>query len=113
MFATVTMLYVKMEVNGIPVYAFVDTGAQMTIMTQTFAEKCSLTRLIDKRFAGIAHGVGQSRIIGRVHQAPLKVGNDFVTSSLVVLELTTGPPFIFGLDNLIRHRVTSVFAFCH
>ena len=99
------MLYVHMEVNGFAVQAFVDTGAQRTIMTQTFAEKCSLTRLIDVRCAGMVHGVGQSRMIGRVHHAPLKVGNEFIASSIHVMEQTSGPPFIFGLDNLIRHQV--------
>jgi DNA damage-inducible protein 1 len=47
------MLYVNMEVNGVPVKAFVDSGAQMTIMTQEFASKCYLTRLLDKRFQGV------------------------------------------------------------
>lgn len=29
---------------------------------------CYLTRLIDKRFHGIARGVGESKIVGRIHQ---------------------------------------------
>jgi DNA damage-inducible protein 1 len=62
-----------MQVNGVPVKAFVDSGAQMTIMTHEFASKCYLTRLLDTRFAGMAVGVGSSRILGRIHQAPLKV----------------------------------------
>jgi hypothetical protein len=62
------------QVNGVPVKAFVDSGAQMTIMTHEFASKCFLTRLMDKRFAGMAVGVGSSPILGRIHQAPLKVG---------------------------------------
>ena len=64
----ITMLYVNLEVNGVAVKAFVDSGAQMTIMTQEFAERCYLTRLIDKRFEGVARGVGTSKIIGRIHQ---------------------------------------------
>lgn len=33
------MLYVNLEINGVPVKAFVDSGAQMSIITQDFAEK--------------------------------------------------------------------------
>lgn len=68
------MLYVDMDVNGVPVKTFVDSGAQMTIMTQDFTEKCYLTRLIDKRFAGIAMGVGSSKIIGKIHQVGASTG---------------------------------------
>lgn len=32
-----------------------------------------LLRLLDQRFKGIAHGVGQSEILGRIHVAPIKV----------------------------------------
>jgi hypothetical protein len=133
-FAQVTMLYVSLEVNGVQVKAFVDSGAQvrmgqarvhgvrrrcasvrvyvgwgmcalpchmpaklpipgtsctspsqaclspcpvlmpielppqMTIMTSSFVQKCFLARLIDKRFKGMAVGVGSSPITGRVHQ---------------------------------------------
>ncbi|KAF8060291.1 PHB6 [Scenedesmus sp. PABB004] len=105
-FGSVTMLYVDMEVNGVPVKAFVDSGAQMTIMTQEFAGRCHLMRLMDTRFAGMAVGVGSSRILGRVHQAPLKVAGHFTTASITVLEQREGPQFIFGLDMLKRHICT-------
>jgi hypothetical protein len=71
-----------LQVNGVPVKAFVDSGAQMTIMTQTFATKCHLSRLMDSRFAGMAVGVGSSRILGKIHQAPLKVWAWFHLSSI-------------------------------
>eukprot|EP00878_Enallax_costatus_P007667 GHUV01008027.1.p1 GENE.GHUV01008027.1~~GHUV01008027.1.p1 ORF type:complete len:353 (+),score=118.29 GHUV01008027.1:419-1477(+) len=103
-FAQVEMLYVNMEVNGVPVKAFVDSGAQMTIMTHDFANKCHLGRLMDKRFAGMAVGVGSSRILGKIHQAPLKVSGHFTTCAITVLEQKDGPQFIFGLDMLKRHQ---------
>jgi len=46
-FASVVMLYVDCEVNGFPIKAFVDSGAQVTIMSQPTAERLGLMRLID------------------------------------------------------------------
>ena len=75
------MLYVDMTANNEPLKVFVDSGAQMTIMTQTCAEKCNLMRLVDKRWAGMAVGVGQSKIIGRIHACNLKVSSQVSDSS--------------------------------
>ncbi len=38
------------------------------MLLQACAEKCNLMRLCDKRVTGYAHGVGSTKIIGRVHQ---------------------------------------------
>jgi DNA damage-inducible protein 1 len=107
-FGTVHMLYVVMEVNPkanpVPVKAFVDSGAQMTIMTAEFAEKCGLAHLIDSRFQGTALGVGSTPIIGRIHAAPMRVAGHHVSTSITVLAQKTGPQFILGLDNLKRHQ---------
>jgi DNA damage-inducible protein 1 len=102
-FAQVVMLYVDLEVNGVALKAFVDSGAQMSIMSVTCARQCGLERLIDKRFSGIAKGVGTQNIIGRVHQAPMKVGEHFLPCAITVLEKEQDMDFIFGLDMLRRH----------
>ena len=39
----------------------------MTIMGAKTAERLGLMRLIDRRFAGVAKGVGTGKILGRVH----------------------------------------------
>ncbi|XP_021288019.1 DNA damage-inducible protein 1 [Herrania umbratica] len=102
-FARVVMLYVDMEVNGVPLKAFVDSGAQSTIISKSCAERCGLLRLLDQRYKGIAHGVGQSEILGRIHVAPIKIGNIFYPCSFLVLD-SPNMEFLFGLDMLRKHQ---------
>ena len=68
------MLYVDVFVNQKPIQAFVDSGAQSTIISKDCATECGIMHLLDERFAGMAVGVGSSRILGRVHLADLEIG---------------------------------------
>lgn len=87
-FTQVHMLYVSCKVNGVALKAFVDTGAQMTIMTRECAEKCNILRLMDERFAGMAVGVGTAVILGRVHITTMSLGDSNITFpvSITVLD---------------------------
>ena len=102
-FGNVHMLYVDLEINGHPLKAFVDSGAQMTIMGQHVAEEVGLMRLIDRRFSGIAKGVGTGKILGRVHMAPMKVGGHNMACAITIME-SKDMDFLFGLDMLKRHQ---------
>eukprot|EP00954_Amorphochlora_amoebiformis_P005645 445250-Amorphochlora_amoeboformis.AAC.1 len=68
-----------------------------------YLERVGLAHLIDKRWQGMAKGVGTAKIIGRIHAAQIQIGSAFFTMSITVLE-GQDMQFLFGLDQLKRHQ---------
>ncbi|EKF37665.1 DNA-damage inducible protein DDI1-like protein, putative [Trypanosoma cruzi marinkellei] len=104
LFVRVPMLFVNCEVNKVMVKAFIDSGAQRSIMNLRTAEKCGLMRLLDTRAKGIMRGVGVRRTLGVVHMAMINLGGLHIPLSLSIIE-DDKMEFIIGLDQLKLHRM--------
>merc|ERR1712226_18191 len=102
-FGNVFMLYINCKVNGKDTKAFVDSGAQKTIISSKWCEHCNLTNILDDRFSGIAKGVGFQKITGRVHYAMLEIEGQFLSTSFDALE-GQDIDILIGLDFLKKHR---------
>ena len=99
----VLMLYITTKVNGHVIQAFVDSGAQSTIMSEVMAKECGIDHLIDTRFEGTAVGVGTGKILGRVHLVALQIEDSYFPCTITVME-NTNMGFLLGLDMLKRHN---------
>ena len=66
-FFPINMLYFQCSINGHLIKAFIDTGAQSSIMNLDLTKKIGCEKLIDKKYKGKAVGVGSQPILGKIH----------------------------------------------
>lgn len=104
-FGQVTMLFVDAKINNVSVTAFVDSGAQATILSVDAAKRCGIFGLLDTRFSGVARGVGTAKILGRVHLALLHVQGEVLETTFTVMA-DSSYDMLLGLDMLKRHQAS-------
>jgi len=61
-------------------------------------------KLVDTRYKGRAVGVGSCEIIGRIHALKVKINKDVEITVTVQILAAQNMQFLFGLDNMKRHR---------
>lgn len=96
-------LQIPCEINGYIIPAIVDTGAQITVMSESCAQRCRVANMIDGRYCGQAVGMGSSDILGRISELPMRVGPISYRNRVSILR-ESRVDLILGLDFLRRFK---------
>jgi Aspartyl protease len=87
---------------------FIDTGAQVSVISAAAASRAGILHMIDRRYAGRAQGIGQCRVLGRFPAGSLVLhlygGVSMDAPAVTVLEHThNGVDLLLGVD-FLRER---------
>jgi hypothetical protein len=100
LFQRETMLYVSAIISGYKMPLFVDTGAQASVMSMKTCKSLGLVGIVDVSQAGVATGVGVSRIYGKLWRVPVQIGRIKFHMQFNILDM--GVNVILGLDQMKR-----------
>ena len=95
-FVAATMIHVTAKINNYPVKFLIDTGAQTSILPYNVVIACNLQNILDEKYSGTLHGVGTSKIKGRIHYVDIFFDCGVVPGSFTVTDSIIEP--IIGID---------------
>jgi DNA damage-inducible protein 1 len=89
------------------VQAFIDSGAQVSVMSAECAKRCEVFDMVDEQFSAMLAGVGNKQSMGRVHSVPAQIQGNFFPLSVTVIDDMNDKnniDVILGLDMMKRYR---------
>eukprot|EP00547_Thalassionema_nitzschioides_P002875 CAMPEP_0194200510 /NCGR_PEP_ID=MMETSP0156-20130528/1083_1 /TAXON_ID=33649 /ORGANISM="Thalassionema nitzschioides, Strain L26-B" /LENGTH=246 /DNA_ID=CAMNT_0038925515 /DNA_START=146 /DNA_END=886 /DNA_ORIENTATION=+ len=81
----------------------VDTGAQTSVMSLSLAQQLGLENQIDRRYQGVAAGVGRAQIVGKIKGVICELGHVEFVMNFSVLEVQD-KLLLLGLDLMRKYR---------
>jgi len=74
-FIPVKMLYIKGKINNKEIDIFIDTGAQVSVMSLSMANELGVDFLIDHFCEGKLVGIGTKNMSGKIHYLDIQLDN--------------------------------------
>ena len=103
-FVQIDMIYISCSINDNYITAFIDTGAQVSIMNLETAVKCGLYERINTKHKGTVIGVGSQESVGYVYHVEIILGQYVVPCNFMILR--HGPNIIIGLNFMKTHKIS-------
>jgi Aspartyl protease len=99
-----SLIYVPCQINGRMVEMMVDSGSQASVVSSSMMEKLKLRNRLNPLYQGVASGVGAARILGRIENCPVMIG-DGVEFNLFFLVIDVPQDMmILGIDQMRRFK---------
>lgn len=105
-FFPVNMLYIPIKINGIDINAFVDTGAQISVISEKLAKKCNLSYRINEKYKSQMIGIGTSKSPGKIFNVEIEINKYMLPCNLTVINDDSNIDMLFGLDIMKNHNMT-------
>jgi hypothetical protein len=99
------MATVPCTIGNICIEMLVDTGAQTSVLSLPIVRQLGLSNRLDRRYMGIAAGVGQARISGKINNVvcAFGVGHVEFLMDFIVLDIKDSL-VILGLDQMRKYK---------
>jgi len=99
-FIPVNMLYIKGKINDTELDIFVDTGAQVSIMSLKLARELGVDYLIDHFCEGTLVGVGSKKMSGKIHYLDIQLGNFNLPCGFTIID-SDDIKIMLGLNSML------------
>lgn len=99
-FIPVNMLYIKGKINDNELDIFVDTGAQVSIMSLKLARELGVDYLIDHFCEGTLVGVGSKKMSGKIHYLDIQLGNFSLPCGFTIID-NDDIKIMLGLNSML------------
>jgi len=101
------------QINGLHIQIYIDSGAEMSIITRDVIKILDLEDIVDIEVNGNVSSIGNQPvpIFGKVHIVDVKIMDKKFPFSLIVIDKkeTRDMSLILGLDMLIKHKCSIDF----
>ena len=99
------MCLVPCTVGSITVEMLVDTGAQSSVLSMPIVNQLGLSNRLDRRYQGVAAGVGRAKINGKISNVIIQMGAGHVEFPMDFIVLDVHDPLvILGLDQMRKYK---------
>lgn len=101
-------IFLKGHINGHEIDFLLDTGAEMSIIPVNIIQACGLENILDTHYSGIMKGVGEDKMLGKLHYVEVILECGLYPCSFSVCENNNLPP-ILGIDMMYNLGISIDF----